>query len=285
LYGLCNQLGLIWFVSIKIKPAKEEIMKVRKLLAFSMMLFILTLSACAPAKSSDVVMEMTATADAMVEEPIQDTMMDQTATPDEMMEKPTEGAMMETTAEPDAMMDQTATPDMMMDETPTADAMMHDTPAPDAMMEAPAWFGASFTDVRTGDTFSIKDFAGKVVLVETMAVWCPTCKRQQGEIKALHELLGMPADLVSISLDIDPNEDSEYLKAYVEDNTFDWIYAVSPAEVSREIGNLYGDQFLNPPSAPILIVDRQGGVHPLPFGVKSAEDLKAEIEPFLKEGM
>ena len=32
---------------------------------------------------------------------------------------------------------------------------------------------------------------GKVVLVETMAQWCSTCKKQQGEVKALHEKLGM----------------------------------------------------------------------------------------------
>ena len=92
----------------------------------------------------------------------------------------------------------------------------------------------------TGETFTIADFKGKVVLVETMAQWCPTCKRQQMEVKALHEQLGMPADLVTIALDIDPNENGDALKTYAAGNGFDWIYAISPADVSREIGNLYG---------------------------------------------
>jgi hypothetical protein len=48
---------------------------------------------------------------------------------------------------------------------------------------------------------------------------------------------------------------------------------------------LYGDQFLNPPSTPILVIDRHGEAHPMPFGVKSAADLQAFIEPFLKDGM
>jgi thiol-disulfide isomerase/thioredoxin len=153
------------------------------------------------------------------------------------------------------------------------------------MTAAPAWFGATLTDASTGNTFTINDFKGKVVLVETMAQWCPNCKQQQTQVKALHELLGMNNDLVSLGLDIDPNENLVDLKNYVTSNGFDWLYAVAPADVSREIGTLYGDNFLNPPSTPILVIDRKGESHPLPFGIKSADELKKFIEPFLQDGM
>ena len=56
-------------------------------------------------------------------------------------------------------------------------------------------------------------------------------------------------------------------------------------DVAREIGNLYGAQFLNPPSAPMFIIDRHGEVQPLPFGVKSAADLQKALEPFLNDAM
>ena len=56
----------------------------------------------------------------------------------------------------------------------------------------------------------------------------------------------------------------------------------SPRELSLQLSQLYGDQFLNPPSTPMLIVDRQGAVHPLPFGIKDAATLKAALEPFLQ---
>jgi hypothetical protein len=185
-----------------------------------------------------------------------------------------------------------STPDVM--DGPTEEVMLHDTPMPDAMnqptegamMEAPVWFGASFKDVRSGEVFTIHDFEGKVILVETMAVWCPTCYRQQQEIKALHELLGMREDFVSISLDIDPNEDEAVLARYTEQNNeFDWYYVVAGSDIAREIGNIYGDQFLNPPSAPVLVVDRRGEAHPLPFGLKSAEDLMKMIQPYLDESI
>jgi hypothetical protein len=94
--------------------------------------------------------------------------------------------------------------------------------------------------------------------------------------------LGQRNDYVSLSLDIDPNENAADLKAYTAKNGFDWQYAVAPAAVAREIGQLYGDQFLNPPSTPVLIIDRQGEAHPLPFGVKSAQTLQDALSPYLQ---
>jgi peroxiredoxin len=227
----------------------------------------LVLAACTPATAP------TQTPEAMMDK-----------TPDAMM-KETPDAMMETTAEP--MMDKT--PDAMMKETPhammesTPDAMM-DKPA-ESMMEMPAWFSASLTNAATGEAFTIQDFKGKVVLVETMAIWCSTCLRQQKEVKSLHDQLGDRDDFVSVGIGIDLNENLADLKAYTAKNGFDWTYTVASADVAREIGNLYGQQFLNPPSAPMFIIDRHGAVHPLPFGVKSAADLQQALEPFLNEAM
>jgi len=191
---------------------------------------------------------------------------------------------MEHTATADTMMENTAAPDDMMHKTPTAEAMMQDT-TPEAMMESPAWFNTGLIDANSGNSFTVNDFKGKVVLVETMAVWCSTCRSQQEQIKTMHEKLGMSDDLVSLSLDIDPNEDIETVKSYLASTGFDWRYAVAPAAVSREIASLYGDQFLNPPSAPVFIIDHHGEVHPLPFGLKSADDLLQAVNMYLKAGM
>ncbi len=212
------------------------------------------------------------------------------ATQPAMMEKPTAGAMMTAPA----MTEVPTQGAMMMHDTPTPGAMMsHDTPMPGsmqptqgAMMEAPAFFSTSLKDVRSGEAFTINDFKGKVALVETMAVWCTTCYQQQTQIKALHDALGMRDDFVSVSLDIDPNEDQATLTAYTQKNSsFDWRYAIAGPDVAHAIGKTFGDQFLNPPSAPVFVVDRHGVAHPLPFGVKSAEDLMKAIQPYLDAKM
>lgn len=195
---------------------------------------------------------------------------------DTMVEKANDKAIMEVTLE-DAMME-TSTPEAMMEES-TEEAKMNDS------MVAPGWFSTSLTDVRSGETFTISELKGKVVLVETMAMWCSNCLRQQKQVLELHNLLGERDDFVSLGLDIDPNEVGQALQAYTDKNGFYWRYAISPAEVSREIGQLYGDQFLNPPSTPMLIIDRHGQTHPLPFGIKDAQSLIEALEPFLAESM
>jgi cytochrome oxidase Cu insertion factor (SCO1/SenC/PrrC family) len=143
------------------------------------------------------------------------------------------------------------------------------------------WFSVELTDAQTGQTFTMNDYAGKVVLVETMAIWCPNCTVQAAEVNKLHKLLGNRDDLVSVSLDVDLHEDRAALKEYVEGYGFDWHFAVAPLEVARALGNLYSAEYLNPPLSPMLIIDRDGHVHQLEYGKKSAETLQKNLEPHL----
>jgi thiol-disulfide isomerase/thioredoxin len=240
------------------------------------MVMAMSLAACAPGAAStpDTMMHDTATSDAM--------MMHETATPAAMMHDTatSDAMMMHETASPEAMMHETNAPDMMMD-TATPDAMMgHSGATQEASKQMADWLGTSLTDVRTGQSFKLSDFSGKVVLVETMAVWCPLCFSQQQQIQRLHQMMGQNDHLVSVSLDIDPNETPDFLGKYVKSNTFDWAYAIAPAGLSHEIGQTYGNQFLDPPSTPILIIDTHGVAHTLPFGIKSAEDLMKAVQQY-----
>ena len=168
----------------------------------------------------------------------------------------------------------------MMDSEDAASTMTEEAMAEEEMM-LPEWLSASLTNAHTGETFAIADFQGDVVLVETLAMWCSNCLKQQKEVVQLHKLLVERDNFVSVGIDIDANENIEALKAYTNQNGFDWIYTVASPEVAREIGLLYGDLYLNPPSTPMLIIDQHGEVHTLPFGIKSAADLYKALQPFL----
>jgi len=150
-------------------------------------------------------------------------------------------------------------------------------------IETPEWFSMELTDVQTGETFTMNNYAGKVVLLETMAMWCPNCVVQAYEVRKLHEILGYPEDLISVSLDIDVNEDAASLKEYVSGYGFEWHFAVAPLLVARALGNLYSAQYLNPPLSPMLLIDREGNVHQLEYGKKDTDILRQIVEPFLKE--
>ena len=147
----------------------------------------------------------------------------------------------------------------------------------------PDWFKIAMTDVRTGQTFTMNDFAGKVVLIETIAQWCPNCLFQQGETRNMRRQLGNPEDLIVISLDVDVHEDEASLKKYAADFGYDWRFAVAPLEVARALGNLYSAEYLNPPLDPMLLIDRQGNVYQLPYGIKKADTLQKTLEPYLAQ--
>jgi hypothetical protein len=97
----------------------------------------------------------------------------------------------------------------------------------------------------------------------------------------MHKLLDNPDDVVSISLDVDVNEDGASLKDYINEYGFEWQFAIAPREVARALGNLYSAQYLNPPLSPMLLIDRNGEAHQLEYGQKSAEALLENIQPFL----
>jgi thiol-disulfide isomerase/thioredoxin len=150
-----------------------------------------------------------------------------------------------------------------------------------APTKTPEWFDMELTDVQTDQTFTMNDYAGKVVLIETMAMWCPTCVIQATQVEKLHKALGNPEDLITVSLDVDLHEDAASLKEYVSSYRFDWHFAVAPLGVARALGNLYNAEYLNPPLSPMLIIDREGNVHQLEYGVKNVDTLQNAIEPYL----
>jgi thiol-disulfide isomerase/thioredoxin len=252
---------------------------------------LLLLAACGPTPTTDSSLLEETGSDTMMDDEAMmddddmiddDTMMDD----DETMMGDDDKTMMD---DDEAMMDdddKTMMDDdeaMMDDDDKTMmdddEAMMDDDDK--AMMDLPDWFMTPLTDIHTGDNFTIQDFQGKVVLVETMAIWCSNCLQQQRQVKSLHEELGRRDDFISLAINIDPNEDANALQAYTSRHGFDWLYTVAPVELSRELSQLYGNQILNPPAVPMFIIDRKGEVHMLPFGVKNAQSLQEALQPFL----
>src|SRR5215475_4612241 len=48
--------------------------------------------------------------------------------------------------------------------------------------ERSAWHALPLVNARTGQAFTLADFAGKTVYVEPMATWCTNCRQQMGTI-------------------------------------------------------------------------------------------------------
>jgi hypothetical protein len=146
--------------------------------------------------------------------------------------------------------------------------------------ELAAWQSVALRDVRSGESFAIADLAGSLVVVEPMAVWCGNCLRQQKEVaKALRAVDS--AEIVYISLGIDPSEAERDLAAYADDNGFDWRFAVAPRALSRALAEAFGDRVLAPPSTPRIVVTPDGQVIGPAFGIADAGTVEAELREHL----
>ena len=163
---------------------------------------------------------------------------------------------------------------------PAEEAMAQPTEAAstETLTKSPAWLDIQLTDVNSGALFRLSDFRGQIVLVEGMAVWCTNCLRQQRELARLHGQIGDTA--LSVSIDVDLNEDEALLKTHADRNGFTWRYAVAAPELAQALVDEFGSSFLNPPSVPMFLIDREGGVHLLDFGAKSVEYLIEQIEMY-----
>jgi cytochrome oxidase Cu insertion factor (SCO1/SenC/PrrC family) len=139
---------------------------------------------------------------------------------------------------------------------------------------APAWLTAELTDVQTGETFTVESLP-KPVLLETFAVWCSTCLKQQTEIRAFHEEVGDA--VTSVTLNVDPNEDAEKVRQHLDRHGFDWRYAISPSAVTNSLVDQFGSTMTVPPRAPVVVVCEDDATR-LPDGVKSADELSTAVD-------
>ena len=137
------------------------------------------------------------------------------------------------------------------------------------------WMLIPLEDVRTGETFTLSEIADRPVLLEIFAVWCPTCTKQQKEVQKLHRELG--DSFISVSLDVDPNEDAARGKDHAETHGFEWFYAASPPELTRNLMKEFGTIIVSAPASPMLLISQDRGVRLLDRGVKSAARLKDEL--------
>lgn len=139
-------------------------------------------------------------------------------------------------------MDGTAT-ESGMDDTATDDGSGEGTTAD--------WQTAELESVRRGETFRIDDLEHPVV-VQTFAVWCPKCERQQDA------LAGVGDEATVVSLNVDGNEDGDQVAEHAANNGFDWRFAVAPVSLTQSLIDEFGTDVTTPPTSPLVVVCGDG---------------------------
>jgi thiol-disulfide isomerase/thioredoxin len=133
------------------------------------------------------------------------------------------------------------------------------------------------TDVRTGEHFTLAQLAPDgPILLEPMAVWCSNCRAQMHEVTQAHQA----AEFQSVSLDVDLSETAQELAAYADPEGWDWRFAMAGPDLYRLLQQRFGDAATYPPATPLIVIERDGSVRPLEFGVgtRSPDQLMAELQ-------
>ncbi|MBL8132306.1 MAG: hypothetical protein JNL42_10655 [Anaerolineae bacterium] len=161
---------------------------------------------------------------------------------------------------------------------PTAEptAAVENPPGADAAAR-PAWQTVALTNARTGEAFTLADFAGKTVYVEPMATWCTNCRAQQNIVRDVRNQLG-DAQHVYLSLSVETNITGSDLAAYAQRENYGWTFAVATPDLLNALVAQFGRTITNPPSTPHFIIYPDGAVSGLESGRRhSAEELVAAL--------
>jgi hypothetical protein len=143
-------------------------------------------------------------------------------------------------------------------------------------LHADPLLATQLTDVRSGEHFALADLAAEgPILIEPMAVWCTNCRAQMHEVTRAHDA----AHFVSVSLDVDLSETAQDLAAYADREGWDWRFAMASPDLYRLLQDRFGDAATYPPATPLIVIERDGSVRALDFGVgtRSPEQLLAEL--------
>jgi cytochrome c biogenesis protein CcmG, thiol:disulfide interchange protein DsbE len=132
------------------------------------------------------------------------------------------------------------------------------TPAPDMV----------FGHVGSGVEGRLRDFRGKVLLVNLWATWCPPCRR---ELPVLNRLQGSYRErgLVVLTLTDEPGDDARKV-----------LQSLAPGTVNGTV-NSFGWLAIKTFRPFTLILDRNGVLRDYLFGDQAYEAFESRIRPYL----
>jgi thiol-disulfide isomerase/thioredoxin len=123
-----------------------------------------------------------------------------------------------------------------------------------------------------GDAFQLRNSTGKVVVLDFMATWCPSCRSQLPHDKTIVEKYG--DKIILVTIDVDPTESEEALRTLARQFSYSsWVWARDTANLAQS----YGVSVI----PKTVIVDKNSYIRFQHTGVIDASGLIEEIDQLL----
>jgi cytochrome c-type biogenesis protein len=130
----------------------------------------------------------------------------------------------------------------------------------------------TLTDID-GETFSLSDYEGKVVVLDLMALDCSSCKIVEGNLMDIQEEYG--DEIVIISVSVWPDRDSvQDLREHRDKKNITWTIAQDTDDLITK----YGATEI----AKVVIINKEGNVVYEKVGVSETEEMSDIIDKALK---
>lgn len=135
-----------------------------------------------------------------------------------------------------------------------------------------AWKTSYFTALD-GTRLTLKDFEGRVVVVQTLSTLCTACQEQSSDLRLAAQGLdefGNADNVVFINVSVDPMDTLDHLKdyqaAYGMDSTptITWITGLASQDFLRDVRDAFGERYIDPNAGEVFFVD--------PFGYGQISD-------------
>jgi len=128
----------------------------------------------------------------------------------------------------------------------------------------------TLTDID-GNTFSLSDFQGKVVILDFFARYCPPCREEMSHLKTVQDEFGSRLVVVSISVWVDDTD--ENLRQFRDEFDITWIVARDTEGLRQkyEVTTLPG----------LFIVDQEGYIGYHHVGLTESSVLAGEVSALL----
>lgn len=124
-----------------------------------------------------------------------------------------------------------------------------------------------------GQTHSLDDYTGQVVLVNMWATWCPPCKAEMPDLEAYYEAHQAEGFIL---LSVNDGESQSEVGAFVSDYGLTFPVLLDPHSLSEK-----AFKTINLPSS--YVIDRTGTVRLAWKGAISRDVLEKYVTPLIKE--
>ncbi len=120
-------------------------------------------------------------------------------------------------------------------------------------------FKLEFNDAISGETVSMRDLRGKVVVIDFWATWCGPCVKEIPHMKELYgQYRGKGAEFIGVSLDKPEKDDGlKKLREYCDENDVNWPQYYQGNYWDSEFSTAWG---INSIPA-VFVIDQKGNLH------------------------